>query len=464
MKNTSLGIDPNESSEEFNQIAIDYKLKMIAFQNEIFQSRKKLQDSDRKMADLQKRLDEYVRNKENQIAEVMFTAHMNAQRIEAQTRSNTEFILQEMEEEMRRKEQEMGLLQQKTSTFVSESPSDGTVGQENIARLQTVQNTIRELREQDADDEVKEVITGSEAAAEKPQESKPRRVLTIKMGQRGQKQVVAVTEMGTETGPADSIDMVNGLNQSAWETDEHTKDTADTTPMIEAQNSIELALPDKTMQDGDAGKVIVADQDQEQPAAQLQNLSAESPGQTESIPESGIDDLHKAANKVEPNEHIRLDVFVDARYYNSQKQMEHHALQITIEVEVPSDNYSVRYTKVSSDVVSTLMKYDNVTLNDIYPFNILEPNTQNIALYFYNCLEDMLSFMDLKLYCLTMIELPDLQVKITTRNTQLDNYLHGGVDVLGDIRESLVPCVEDDPQEDKSSLKGRLGKILNRRY
>ena len=57
MKNTALGIDPNESSEEFNQIAIDYKLKMIAFQNEIFQSRKKLQDSDRKMADLQKRLD-----------------------------------------------------------------------------------------------------------------------------------------------------------------------------------------------------------------------------------------------------------------------------------------------------------------------------------------------------------------------------------------------------------------------
>ncbi|MDD4172096.1 MAG: hypothetical protein PHQ94_07645, partial [Syntrophomonas sp.] len=195
----------------------------------------------------------------------------------------------------------------------------------------------------------------------------------------------------------------------------------------------------------------------------------------DSFPEYSRDELqpdfspdfayYQAANQVEPNEKMRLDAFVDARYYNmvdGHKQMEHHALQVTIEVEVPADNYSVRYTKVSSDVVSTLLNYDNVILNDIFPFNVIEPNPQNIAMYFYSCLDDMLSLMDLNLHTLTVLELPDLQIKLTTRNTKLDSFLHQGEDLLGDIRETLLPCVETEPEE-VYPLKGRLNKILKRR-
>ncbi|HRY12453.1 MAG TPA: hypothetical protein P5309_02670, partial [Syntrophomonadaceae bacterium] len=172
-----------------------------------------------------------------------------------------------------------------------------------------------------------------------------------------------------------------------------------------------------------------------------------------------------AAKQVEINERMQLDAFIDVRYFNDitgTKELYHHALQITIEVDVPADNYSVRYTKVSSDVVSTLMKYDNVVLNDLFPFNFIAPNPNSIATYFFNLLDDMLQIMDLRLHKMTMTEFPDMCIVVDQRNTAFDNMLHKGDDLFEDIRNSLPACVEAEPRE-SSPIKGTLSKLLKKR-
>ena len=172
-----------------------------------------------------------------------------------------------------------------------------------------------------------------------------------------------------------------------------------------------------------------------------------------------------AAKQIEISERMQLDAFIDVRYFSEisgARELYHHALQITIEVDVPTDNYSVRYTKVSSDVVSTLMKFDNVVLNEIYPFNFVAPNPSSIATYFFNLLDDMLQIMDLGLYKMTMTEFPDMCIVVDKRNTAFDNMLHKGEDMFEDIRKSLPACVEAEPRE-SSAFKGTLSRLLKKR-
>lgn len=540
MGNSLLKADNQEAKGEIDQVAIDYRLKLIAFQDELFQSRKKLQDSDRKMADLQKKLDEYVRNKENQIAEVMFTAHMNAQRIEAQTRSQTEYIILEMEEEMRHKQKELELLQKKTNRFVDDNLSD-MEGEDIGARVQIVQDNIRTFREQ----------MGTTNIPEKPlpgsKPTKTAKVAEIKPDKE------RVTPARTEARQLEQINAARETEKSVKPDAKIASDALENNKTIKINNTAEVkAGKEQTLKAKKEEKVpeikaelieaaqplppavviidVDADQDQAFSALQDDNLFddqakageslqpaettmpkkrrvvARKPGKTrakkehaalaeadipleiedqvevllamdekseaqEQEPTAADNDLEagwdgiQASSQMEPNERMRLDAFVDVRYYqinNGLRDLQHHALQVTIEVEVPPDNYSVRYTKVSSDVVSTLMQYDNVILNDIFPFNIIEPNPQNIALYFFNCLDDMLSLMDLVVHSLVLLELPDVQIQVNTRNTKLDNFLHQGVDELNSIRGSLIPCVETEP-DSGSAFKGTISRILKKR-
>ncbi len=117
-----MGIFGNGSKEvnsEREHFDSDYQLKIESLQNEIVQARAKLKESQTKMAELQNKLEEYL-GKERQIAEVMINAQINAQRIEAQARVKAEVLLQETDEELRRKKQELELLQIKAQKFKQE--------------------------------------------------------------------------------------------------------------------------------------------------------------------------------------------------------------------------------------------------------------------------------------------------------------------------------------------------------
>jgi len=110
------GSNPKETNNEKEHNDSEYQLKIEKLQTEIVQAREKLKESQNKMAELQNRLEEYL-SKERQIAEVMVNAQISAQKIEAQARVKAEILLQETDEELRRKNQELELLQIKAHKF-----------------------------------------------------------------------------------------------------------------------------------------------------------------------------------------------------------------------------------------------------------------------------------------------------------------------------------------------------------
>ena len=161
---------------------------------------------------------------------------------------------------------------------------------------------------------------------------------------------------------------------------------------------------------------------------------------------------------------MHLDAFVDARRYetiDASNQLTHnHSWQVRVEVEVPMDNHEfVGYGKVSSAVTSTLLRYDDVVLNDVFPFNLIEPRPENVARYFYNCLEDTLTLIDLHLNQISLWENQTLIKQVQTRNTQFDDLLRGE-DILKDIRETLSAREQEQPD---ISFKEMLGNIFKTR-
>ncbi len=103
----------NNSDNKFSQTQVD-QLK-----TELIRARKEMQESEARMAELQKKLDEFI-SKERQIAEVMIAAQISAQRTEAQARAKAEVLLQEADEQLRLKQQEIELLQMKAELFKQE--------------------------------------------------------------------------------------------------------------------------------------------------------------------------------------------------------------------------------------------------------------------------------------------------------------------------------------------------------
>lgn len=112
------GNNPKEINEGDN-VDSQYQQEVEALQAEIMQARDRLKESELRMSELQSKLDEYL-SKERQIAEVMINAQISAQKIEAQARAKAEILLQETDEELRRKNQELELLRIKSQIFRQE--------------------------------------------------------------------------------------------------------------------------------------------------------------------------------------------------------------------------------------------------------------------------------------------------------------------------------------------------------
>lgn len=157
---------------------------------------------------------------------------------------------------------------------------------------------------------------------------------------------------------------------------------------------------------------------------------------------------------------MELDIFIDSRHCQSfgniTVPLHKHRWQVRVTVQEPGDDHAVvRYSKVLSAVTSTLQPFDGVVLNDVYPFTIIEPTHDNIAMYFFNCLEDTLAMMDLKLIEMSLWEDQDRVKQITQRNTRFGELLRGE-DILTNIRQQLPEkvTVKRDP------IKKKLAKMI----
>ncbi len=159
---------------------------------------------------------------------------------------------------------------------------------------------------------------------------------------------------------------------------------------------------------------------------------------------------------------MELDVFIDSRHCQSfgniTVPVHKHRWQVRMKVAEPEADSPavVRYSKVLAAVTSTLQPFDRVILNEIYPFNIIiEPTHDNIAMYFFNILEDTLAMMDLKLLEMSMWEDQDLVKLITQRNTSLGELLRDE-DILKAMRHDLPETVKVK----RNPIKSKLGKII----
>lgn len=106
----------NSKEAEKEKINSEYRCKVEALQSEIIQALEKLKESEAKQTALQSQLDEY-QSKERQIAEVMINAQISAQKTEAQARARAEILIQETDEELRHKNQELELLRMQVQLF-----------------------------------------------------------------------------------------------------------------------------------------------------------------------------------------------------------------------------------------------------------------------------------------------------------------------------------------------------------
>jgi chromosome segregation ATPase len=114
------GGNPREPINDKEQhIDTEYQLRIENLQAEIVQARAKLKEAQARMTELQNKLEEY-QSKERQISEVMINAQINAQKFEAQARAKAEILIQELDEELRRKNQELELLRIKAQNFKQE--------------------------------------------------------------------------------------------------------------------------------------------------------------------------------------------------------------------------------------------------------------------------------------------------------------------------------------------------------
>lgn len=161
---------------------------------------------------------------------------------------------------------------------------------------------------------------------------------------------------------------------------------------------------------------------------------------------------------------MHLDAFLDTRHYHFvdpwNKQVHRHRWQIKVQVEARDDSREViGYSNVLAAVTSTLMRWDQVLLNEVYPFDQLEPSHENIALYFFNCLEDTVAVRGLRLIEVSLWENQTLVLQANCRSEEIDALLRGE-DELQKVRDSLFQA---DAMSSETSFRKMLGMMFKNR-
>jgi len=156
---------------------------------------------------------------------------------------------------------------------------------------------------------------------------------------------------------------------------------------------------------------------------------------------------------------IKLTSFLNARHFvtlgGKQGPVHAHSWQVAIEVKIPSQSADlVAFTSISDGIKSVVAPYENTVLNDIHPFNLIQPTTENIAMYFFNRLEDVLSSLGLGLGRLTLWETPTRGIEVDSRREEFDALTAGGEKIGETVaaRAEAASAFEDWEQERIHSL------------
>jgi 6-pyruvoyl tetrahydropterin synthase-like protein len=121
---------------------------------------------------------------------------------------------------------------------------------------------------------------------------------------------------------------------------------------------------------------------------------------------------------------MKIVAFLNARHYMvfaDKKGMVHgHSWQLQAEVKVPvKDDSFIRFEDLDKLINKLLFPYQKSVLNEVDPFDQIEPLTENITVYFFNLLYDTLKALEVHLLKLTVWENPTKGIEI---DHQLPRY------------------------------------------
>ncbi|MEN6351458.1 MAG: hypothetical protein ABFD08_18960 [Syntrophomonas sp.] len=116
---TLFGFKPRDVINEFERIDAEYQHKIETMQAEVNQARTDLKDAMEKQMELQKQLNGYI-ERERLVTDVMVTAQVNAQKLVEQAREKSRMMLENSEEELKHKLQELEFLRMKVTRFKEE--------------------------------------------------------------------------------------------------------------------------------------------------------------------------------------------------------------------------------------------------------------------------------------------------------------------------------------------------------
>ncbi len=125
---------------------------------------------------------------------------------------------------------------------------------------------------------------------------------------------------------------------------------------------------------------------------------------------------------------IQLFTFLNASHYVAFAEkagpIHSHSWQIRLKVDIPSsESETIPFTTLTECINSVFTAYEGKVLNELRPFNILQPTTENMAMYFYNRLEDALAELKLGLDSISLWETPLRGIEVSKRNNAFDLLL-----------------------------------------
>ncbi len=117
---------------------------------------------------------------------------------------------------------------------------------------------------------------------------------------------------------------------------------------------------------------------------------------------------------------MKVVAFLNAKHYmvfaDKIGKTHGHSWQFQAEAKVRVKEESfIKFEDLERNLNGQLSPYQRMVLNDIPPFDMVEPLTENIAVYFFNALYDELLALNVHLYRLTVWENPTKGIEITQK-------------------------------------------------
>lgn len=116
---TLFGYKPEDVRNVIDRIDSDYQQKIDEFKKDIEKAKNEINIALEKQAQLQNQINGYV-EREKMITDVMIKAQINAQNIEEQAREKARMMLENSEQELRHKLQELDFVRLKVTRFKDE--------------------------------------------------------------------------------------------------------------------------------------------------------------------------------------------------------------------------------------------------------------------------------------------------------------------------------------------------------